>query len=208
MRDTVANHLVRYLEQRGIRHVFGLCGHTNIAVLSAMANSGIEFIKDVHSMLPELPILVLSMHDEMLYAERVIRTGARGYLMKDAGPAKLLEVIRLILSGGTYVSQQISACLLDAMAGRRPRGSTSPIEKLTNREFEVFRLLGAGMSTKDVARTLHLSAKTVDAHRARIKAKLTLKDAASLIHHAVRWVETEAGPGPIDSLPNPLAEQA
>jgi DNA-binding NarL/FixJ family response regulator len=154
--------------------------------------SGIEFIKDVHAMLPDLPILVLSMHDEMLYAERALRAGARGYLMKDAGSAKVLEVIRLVLSGQSYVSPQMSARMLDAMTGRRPRGSTSPIEKLSDREFEVFRLLGEGKSTKEVAMALNLSSKTVDVHRGRIKEKLQLKDAASLIHHAVCWVEAEA----------------
>jgi len=154
--------------------------------------SGIEFIKDVHAMQPELPILVLSMHDEMLYAERALRAGARGYLMKDAGSAKFLEAIRLVLSGQSYVSPQMSARLLDVVTGRRPRGSTSPIEKLSDREFEVFRLLGSGKNTKEVAKALNLSPKTVDVHRGRIKEKLQLKDAASLIHHAVRWVETQA----------------
>lgn len=153
--------------------------------------SGVEFIKDVHALLPDLPVLVLSMHDEMLYAERALRAGARGYLMKDAGSAKVLEVIRLILSGQSYVSPQMSARLLDAMTGRRPRGSTSPIEKLSDREFEVFRLLGSGKSTKEIAQALNLSPKTVDVHRGRIKEKLQLKDAPSLIHHAVRWVETQ-----------------
>ena len=154
--------------------------------------SGLEFIKDVHAMQPELPILVLSMHDEMLYAERALRAGARGYLMKDAGSAKFLEVIRLVLSGQSYVSPQVSARLVDAMSGRRPRGSTSPIERLSDREFEVFRLLGSGKNTKEVAQALNLSPKTVDVHRGRIKEKLQLKDASSLIHHAVRWVETQA----------------
>jgi DNA-binding NarL/FixJ family response regulator len=154
--------------------------------------SGIEFLKDAHALMPELPILVLSMHDEMLYAERSLRAGARGYLMKDAGSAKVLEVIRLILGGHSYVSPQMSARLVDALTGRRPRGSASPIEKLSDREFEVFRLLGSGKSTKEVAQALHLSPKTVDVHRAHIKEKLQLKDAASLLHHAVRWVETQA----------------
>ena len=154
--------------------------------------SGIEFIKDVHTTWPGLPMLVLSMHDEMLYAERALRAGARGYLMKDAGSAKVLEVIRLILGGQSYVSPQMSARLLDAVTGRRPRGSTSPIEKLSDREFEVFRLLGSGMTTKEVAKALNLSPKTVDVHRGRIKEKLQLKDATSLLHHAVRWVEAQA----------------
>lgn len=157
--------------------------------------SGIEFLKDVHAMMPELPILVLSMHDEMLFAERALRAGAQGYVMKDAGSAKVREVIRQILNGQSYVSPQMSARLLDAVTGRRPRGSNSPIEKLSDREFEVFRLLGSGKSTKEVARALNLSPKTVDVHRSRIKEKLQLKDASSLIHHAVRWVETQASQG-------------
>ncbi len=151
---------------------------------------GIEFIKDVRAMLPELPMLVLSMHDEILYAERALRAGAQGYLMKDAGAAKVLEVIRLVLSGHSYVSPQMSSRLLGAMMGRSPRGSKSPIEKLSDREFEVFQLLGSGKNTKEIAQTLHLSPKTVDVHRARIKEKLHLKDATRLLHHAVRWVET------------------
>lgn len=153
--------------------------------------SGIEFLKDVHALMPDLLILVLSMHDEMLYAERALRAGARGYLMKDAGSAKLLEVIRIILKGKVYVSPEMSARLVDVVTGRRPRGSTSPIEKLSDREFEVFRLLGTGKSTKEVAVELNLSPKTVDVHRGRIKEKLDLKDATSLLHHAVRWVETQ-----------------
>jgi DNA-binding NarL/FixJ family response regulator len=157
--------------------------------------SGVEFIKDVHALLPELPILVLSMHDELLHAERVLRAGARGYVMKDAGSAKVLEVIRLVLNGQSYVSAQMSARLLDAVTGRRPRGSTSPIEKLSDREFEVFRLLGSGRNTKEIAAELNLSPKTVDVHRGRIKEKLQLRDANSLVHHAVRWVETQGTSG-------------
>lgn len=164
-----------------------------ISDMTMPGRSGIEFIKDVHAMMPGLPILVLSMHDETLYAERALRAGARGYLMKDAGAAKLLEVIRFVLSGQSYVSPQMAARILDVMTGRRPRGSNSPIEKLSDREFEVFHLLGSGKSTKEVAEALHLSPKTVDVHRGRIKEKLQIKDASSLIHQAVRWVETQAG---------------
>lgn len=170
----------------------GLKPDLMVTDITMPGRSGIEFIKDAHALMPELPILVLSMHDELLYAERSLRAGARGYLMKDAGSAKLLEVIRLILGGQSYLSPQMSARLVDALTGRRPRGSASPIEKLSDREFEVFHLLGSGKSTKEVAQALHLSPKTVDVHRAHIKEKLQLKDAASLVHHAVRWVETQA----------------
>ncbi len=166
-----------------------------ITDMSIPGRNGIEFIKDIHAVLPALPILVLSMHDETFYAERALRSGARGYLMKEASPQKLMEVIRLILSGGSFVSPQISARLVDAAIGRRPRGSNSPIEKLSDREFEVFQHIGNGKSTKEIAGTLHLSPKTVDVHRGRIKQKLQIRDAISLLHHAVRWVETQCPQG-------------
>ena len=153
--------------------------------------NGIEFLKDVRAMLPELPVLVLSMHDELLYAERALRSGARGYLMKDAGSAKVLEVIRLVLNGQPYVSPLMTARLLDAVAGGRPRGSKSAIEKLSDREFEVFQMLGTGKRTKEIATTLQLSPRTVEVHRRRIRDKLQFKDGTSLLHHAVRWVEAQ-----------------
>ena len=157
--------------------------------LTMAGRSGIEFLKDVHALLPGMPMLVLSMHDEMLYAERALRAGARGYLMKDAGSAKVLEVLRLILNGQSYVSPKMSVRLLDALTGRRPRGSTSPIEKLSDREFEVFQLLGSGKSTKDVARLLHLSPKTVAVHRGAIKEKLQV---TNVLHYAAHWVASQA----------------
>ena len=153
--------------------------------------SGIDFIKDIQVVRAGLPILVLSMHDESLYAERALRAGARGYLMKDAGSAKVLEAIRMLLVGQSYVSPQLSARLLDSITGRRPRGSNSPIETLSDREFEVFCQLGKGRGTKEIALALNLSPKTVDVHRGRIKMKLRIKDAPGLIHYAVRWVETQ-----------------
>lgn len=153
--------------------------------------SGLDFIKDVHAVRPALPILVVSMHDETLYAERVLRAGARGYIMKEAGGENLLTAIRQVLRGEVYVSPKVSARFLDAMASKKPRGSSSPIEKLSDREFEVFQLVGHGKSTRDIARQLNLSPKTVDVHRANIKEKLQLMDTTALVRHAVRWVETQ-----------------
>ena len=156
--------------------------------------SGLEFIKDLQTTDAKLPVLVISMHDEAIYAERVLRAGARGYIMKEAGGENLLAAIRRIMAGQIYLSPQMSARILENLAGRRPRGSSSPIEKLTDREFEVFRLIGQGKSTRDIAAQLHLSPKTVDVHRSHLKEKLELKDATALVRHAVRWVETQ-GPG-------------
>jgi DNA-binding NarL/FixJ family response regulator len=173
----------------------GLLPDIVVTDLTMPGRSGIEFIKDVLALHPALPILVLSMHDELVHAERVLRAGARGYVMKDAGATKMLEAIRHVLNGQVYVSPQMSARLLDALTGRRPRGSSSPIEKLTDREFEVFQLIGQGLNTRDVAKQLNLSPKTVDVHRAHLKEKLELKDLPSLMRHAVRWVEAERSGG-------------
>jgi len=153
--------------------------------------SGVEFIKDVMALYAGLPLLVVSMHDELVYAERALRGGARGYIMKEAGGEKLLEAMRCVLRGQVYVSERMSAAFLDSLTGHRPRGSGSPIEKLSDREFEVFQLIGQGKSTRDIATQLHLSTKTVDVHRGHIKEKLDLHDATSLVRHAVRWVETQ-----------------
>ena len=100
-----------------------------------------------------------------------------------------------MLSGQVYLSERMSALLLDSLTGYRPRGSSSPIEKLTDREFEVFQMIGQGKSTRDIAAQLHLSPKTIDVHRGHIKEKLALKDATALVRHAVRWVEAESGVG-------------
>jgi DNA-binding NarL/FixJ family response regulator len=155
--------------------------------------SGLEFIKDLHAQHPALPILVVSMHDEAIYAERALRAGARGYIMKEAGGDNLLTAIRQILRNEAYVSTRMSTKILENISSRRPRGSSSPIEKLTDREFEVFQLIGHGKSTRDIAAQLHLSPKTVDVHRGHIKEKLELTDATALVRHAVRWVETPGG---------------
>ena len=153
--------------------------------------SGLEFIKDLRAERPDLAILVISMHDEVIYAERVLRAGARGYIMKEAGGENLLAAIRQVLAGAIYVSPRISAGILESISQGKPRGSTSPIEQLTDREFEVFQLVGQGKSTRDIAAQLHLSPKTVDVHRGHIKEKLELKDTTALVRHAVRWVETQ-----------------
>ena len=159
--------------------------------LTMPGRSGLEFIKDLRAAHENLAILVVSMHDESVFAERSLRAGARGYIMKEAGGENLLAAIRQILRGEVYVSPRMSARILEGLSGSRPRGSSSPIEKLTDREFEVFQLIGQGKSTRDIAEQLHLSQKTVDVHRANIREKLELTDVTALIRHAVRWVETQ-----------------
>ena len=159
--------------------------------LTMPGRSGLEFVRDVLALQPNLPILVVSMHDEMIYAERALCAGARGYIMKESGGANLITAIRQVLSGQVYLSPKLTATFLDGLSCPSKKGNTSLIRRLSDREFEILRLLGQGKSTGDIARQLHLSSKTVDAHRANIKQKLDLKNATALVSYAIRWVETE-----------------
>ena len=130
------------------------------------------------------------MHDETLYAERVLRAGGRGYIMKQEGPEKMLHAIRQILDGQIYLSGKMSVRILDVFAGGR-RKASSPIARLTDRELEIFQLVGQGNDSHVIAGQLHLSVKTVDAHRGNIRQKLNLKSGTELICYAARWVATE-----------------
>jgi DNA-binding NarL/FixJ family response regulator len=162
--------------------------------LTMPGRGGIEFIKDLRVLYPELLILVVSMHDEMLYAERALRAGARGYIMKEAGGEKLVAAIRQVLAGQVYTSPRMNTKIVESFSAQKPRGSNSPIETLSDREFEVFQLIGAGKGTHEIAKQLRLSSKTVDVHRSHIKEKLAIPDNPSLIHYAVRWIESNANP--------------
>ena len=162
-----------------------------LADLSLPDRSGLELIKDLQLQFPELKVLVLSMHDESLYAERVLRAGGRGYVMKQEGGRKLLEAIRKVLDGHIYVSEKIAGKILEIFAGRRQQAATSPVELLTDRELEVFQLIGQGLSTQAIASRLSVSVKTVEVHRVNIKSKLQLATLPELVHQAVRWVESK-----------------
>jgi DNA-binding NarL/FixJ family response regulator len=162
-----------------------------LADISLPDKNGLELIKDIHALAPEVLILVVSMHDEALYAERVLRAGARGYIMKQEGGRKLMQAIRQILSGQIYVSEKMSARILEIFSGRRAQAGGSPVERLSDREFEVFQLIGEGKGTREIAEHLHLSVKTVEVHRANIKEKLSVKTATDLVRYAVRWVEAQ-----------------
>jgi len=166
-----------------------------LADITLPGKNGLELIKDIQAMYAGLKVLIISMHDEAIYAERVLRAGGRGFIMKQEGGKRLMQAIRHVLSGKIYVSEKMSAHLLEIFSGRGPEASRSPIERLTDREFEVFQLIGQGLGTRDIADRLHLSAKTVEVHRVNIKEKLKLKTAPELIRFAVRWVESQAAGG-------------
>ncbi len=153
--------------------------------------SGLTLLKDIRLWTPSVYVLVLSMHDESLYAERVLRAGGHGYIMKDEGGDKLLRAIRQVLEGKTYVSEGVSTKIVDTFAGRSKAAENSTVGRLTDREFEVFQLLGQGLPTAEIGRRLHLSPKTVDSHRLHIKEKLQLNSLPELMRYAVRWSATE-----------------
>ena len=153
--------------------------------------NGLELIKDIQALHPGVLVLVLSMHDETLYVERVLRAGGRGYIMKEEGGKKIAQAIRQVLDGQIYVSEKMSAKILEIFSGHGANVAASPVEKLTDREFDVFQLIGQGLATKQMADKLHLSTKTIEVHRANIKAKLGLGGMAELIRYAVRWVESQ-----------------
>lgn len=152
--------------------------------------SGLDLIKDLTAMYPQIPVFVYSMHDETFYAERALKAGARGYLMKEAGSEKMVAAIRQVLAGEVFVSPKIAARILNHFSKPKSARADSPFLDLTDREFEVFQLIGEGKSTKEIAAQLHLSHKTIAVHRGHIKEKLRLNHASELVHQAIRWVST------------------
>jgi len=162
--------------------------------ISLPGKSGFELVRDIQAMHPGVAVLVLSMHDESLYAERVLRAGARGYVMKHERPEQLLEAIRHVVSGRTYVSEKMAARILDVFSGRRPTGTGSPLARVSDREFEILQLIGRGRNSHEIAKELHLSVKTVDTHRSHLKEKLKLKNGLQLTRYAVCWVEGRNAP--------------
>ncbi len=157
--------------------------------ISLPGMSGMELVKHLQARAPHIRTLVVSRHDEQLYAERAIRAGARGYIMKLEAGDVIVKAVRQVLGGGIYVSDEINERLLMSMAmGGRERIQQSPLEILSDRELEVFELTGRGLGTRDIAERLHLSVKTVESYRARIKNKLNLDSATELMQHAVQWV--------------------
>lgn len=152
---------------------------------------GLELLKDIQALHPGLRCLVLSMHDEALYAERAMRAGARGYIMKEVAADNLVTAVRKILAGGIFLSEAISARMIEQLSSTRSRGGPAGIETLTDRELEVLGMIGSGTATKLIAEKLGISARTVEAHRAHIKEKLAITDGAALVRYAVQWSENQ-----------------
>ena len=161
-----------------------------IVDLTLKDSSGLELIKDVQARAPRTMVLVVSMHDEALFAERCLRAGARGYLTKQEASRKVLTAIRKVLAGEVYLSEAIAQKVLGQVAGRPTPGEVRPLATLSDRELEVLGLLGHGLSTRQIAERLHLDSKTVETYRMRIKLKLGLDDANALLQYAIQWVRS------------------
>ena len=151
--------------------------------------SGIDLVRRVHGRRSDLPILVVSMHDELLYAERAMRAGARGYLMKGEADGDLVAAVRTLLADGHHLTPRMQARAVEQLAGRAAPAGLPPEAALTDRELEVFELVGRGLSTREVAETLRISPKTVETYRGRIKQKLGLSDSTELLHRAVQYAQ-------------------
>jgi DNA-binding NarL/FixJ family response regulator len=159
--------------------------------ISLTGASGIELLKNIKARFPKLKMLVLSMHDESVYAHRALRAGASGYIMKQEGTEKVLTALRKVLKGEVYLSERLGNRMLHTLVNGRAPLTSSPVEELSDRELEVFNLIGQGHGTRPIAEKLHLSIKTIESHRAHIKEKLNLQNATELVHHAIQWVQSE-----------------
>jgi DNA-binding NarL/FixJ family response regulator len=158
-----------------------------IVDISLNGPDGLDLLKEIRLHHPNLPVLILSMHDESIYAERALRAGAQGYIMKQEATEKVLVAIRRILAGEIYVSERIANRMLQRYIGSRGSSGPSSVADLTDRELEVFRLIGEGHSTRRIAEDLHISVKTVESYQAHIKEKLSLRNARELVQHAIQW---------------------
>jgi DNA-binding NarL/FixJ family response regulator len=163
-----------------------------LADISLTGRNGLELIKDLGALQPDLPILVLSMHDESLYAGRALRAGARGYIMKCAGGDRVVEAIREVLQGRIAVSPEMATRLLEDYSGRRSRSGRTTLPNLTDREFEVFQLCGEAKSNREIAEQLRLSPKTVETHRMNLTRKLKVNTPAELLRLALQYTEKES----------------
>ena len=176
-----------------------------IADISLKGNSGIELIKNIKAFDPSIQVLVLSMHDESVYALRVLKAGARAYVMKNDMIEKVLAAIRRIRTGQLYVSDNVASQMLNQIVSGRPENAESPVSGLSDRELEIVTLIGSGFPTREIASKLHISVKTVETHRAHIKRKLNLRNAMQLVQFCVRWTE-EKNNGSMSSVAQPEQE--
>lgn len=159
--------------------------------ITLKTTSGIELMKNVKALLPDLPVLIMSMHDESLYAERALRAGAKGYVMKHEASDRILTAIRSVIAGDLYLSEKMKEKMLHRLVRSRKNEVVFTIDTLSDREMEVFQLIGNGFGTRQIAEKLNLSVKTIDSYREHLKLKLRLEKGSDLVRHAIQWVRSE-----------------
>lgn len=177
--------------EEALDHFDALAPDLVLVDVSLPGMNGLELVKHLVARDEHVKALVVSRHDEALYAERAVRAGAKGYVSKLEADNEIVKAIRYVLRGGIYLSDELKDKMLFGAAVGRKDAMQSPLEVLSDRELEVFEMTGRGLPTKDIADRLHLSVKTVESYRARIKTKLSLESGTELMQHAVRWVEGE-----------------
>jgi DNA-binding NarL/FixJ family response regulator len=162
-----------------------------IADIGLKSSDGIELTKSIKTQHPRLPVVVFSIHDESVYGERALRAGASAYLMKEVVSENIITAIRTVLRGEIYVSDQMAKKFLGNAFQRKSGAGADPVAKLSDREFEIFRLIGGGYKVSQIADRIHLSVKTIETYRARIKEKLNITDASKLLQYAIKWVSSD-----------------
>ena len=176
---------------QALKRIIELKPNIVIADISLKNSDGLELTRRIRARYPHLSVIILSVHDESLYAERALLAGAQAYLMKDAASENIVKAIRTVLSGEIYVSNTISRKFLHQIARDRAGTAKSSVENLSDREFEIFRLIGKGYKASQIAEQLHRSIKTIETHRGRIKEKLGLANAAELLRYAIQWARSQ-----------------
>lgn len=199
--------LVRVLNQEKDMQVVGEAANAEVALQSVAAlhpqmaiidislesSNGIELARTLRTRLPAIRILILSLHNEMLYAERALRAGANGYVMKKESSEQLVEAVRTVLEGHTHVSNPLREMMFKKLSNPVELRASSPLELLSDREFEVFQFIGKGYGTRQIADELHLSMKTVESHREHIRKKMRLENSFELVQYAISWTQAEYG---------------
>ena len=178
---------------KGMWAIFDVKPDLAIIDISLGDGNGISLIKEVKARRADLPILVLTMHDDPIYAERAVKAGATGYVTKHEAPSTVLTAIRRLLDGGAYISENLASAIVLSLISPGRKKASSVVDVLSEREFEVFHMIGQGLGTREIAEQLHRSPRTIQAHRQRIKKKLGLKSATDLVRCALRWAGDAAG---------------
>jgi len=176
--------------QEALKAISELRPDVVIVDITLKNSDGIELTKSIKARYPKLPVIVLSIHDESVYAERALRAGAQAYLMKEVVSDNIVTAIRTVLSGEVYVSNTMGKKMLRKLAAGKADTISVPMDSLSDRELEIFRLIGQGYKPSKIAKSMHISVKTVETYRARIKEKLNLADADELLRYAIRWVSS------------------